>query len=170
MEIIEYMGQSYPALQATGHASRFCQAFALEILRPDKNDVLDIGYGKEIWKLPGASGIDIADGLTDLHAMSLPYTDGTVDGIFSSHFLEHYLGRFQEVIEYWLTKLKVGGHIFIYLPNCEHQKYWAWGNKKHIHYLSPKIMQEFCETLDVSHYLVTEGYDLNSSFYCVITK
>ena len=159
------MGRKYPALQSTGNASRFCQSFAMEICKGEL--VLDIGYNRDEWKFPGAIGIDIEDG-NGFHAMNLPYDE--IDAIHSSHFLEHYEGRFQEVIEYWLTKLKVGGVIFCYLPNCEHQKYWAWGNKKHIHYLSPKIMQEFCETLDVSHYLVTEGYDLNSSFYCVITK
>lgn len=102
------------------------------------------------------------------HAMKLP--DGEYDYILSSHMLEHYVGRFQDAIEYWLTKVKESGIVFLYLPNCDYQKYWAWGNKKHMHYLNPKIMKEFCETLNVKKHIVTDGYDLNGSFYCIIEK
>ena len=105
------------------------------------------------------------------HAMNLP--DVTYDAIFSSHFLEHYVGRFQEVIEYWLTKIHSGGVIFLYLPDMSQQQYWAWGNTKHIHHLTPSMMIDFCIDLIVkeliSDFTVSET-DLNCSFYCIIEK
>jgi hypothetical protein len=166
MEIIEFKDRIYPAFQANGNAARFCRSFAEEICKGDV--IYDIGYGCDEWKFPGAIGIDAKDE-NGLHAMNLP--EQIADAIHSSHFLEHYNGRFQDVIEYWLTKIKKGGVIFLYLPNCSHQKYWAWGNKKHVHYLTPGLMMEYCRTLEnVSKFFVTDGYDLNSSFYCVIEK
>lgn len=166
IETIEYKGNKYPAAQTTGWASRYCKEFAIDMCKGDV--VFDVGFSKKEWQFPNSIGIDISDE-SEYHAMNLPPIQA--DAIHSSHFLEHYIGRFQDVIEYWLTKLKVGGVIFLYLPNCEHQKYWAFGNKKHIHYLCPKIMQEYCEQLDgIDNFIVTEGYDLNSSFYCVIQK
>jgi len=162
--LIKWKNKTYPSLQASGNASRFAIPFAQEFC---KGIVYDVGFSKNEWKFPGSKGIDIEDD-TVFHAMNLPY--GRVDAIFSSHFLEHYLGRFQDVIEYWLSLLEVDGIIFLYLPNCERQLYWAHGNKKHIHYLTPKIMREYCKMLDVDWFFVTPGCDLNSSFYVVIRK
>lgn len=165
IDTITYADQTYPAFQAAGFAAKFAFPFAKEVCKG--NCGYDIGYCKEEWKFPNAIGVDLAAN-NEYHAMNLP--EMKVDYIMSSHMLEHYVGRFQDVIEYWLTKIKKGGVIFLYLPNCEYQKYWAWGNKKHIHYLSPSIMREYCQTLDIAKYFVTDGYDLNGSFYCVIEK
>ena len=164
MDIIEYEGVAYPALQSTGFAAQYAFPFAKSILR---GEGYDVGSNRQEWCFPGARMIDqnLADGYNALH---LP--EGRVDYIFSSHMLEHIEGRFQDVIEYWLTVLRPGGVIFLYLPNCEYQKYWAWGNTKHIHYLCPSIMREYCSTLKINKFFVTDGYDLNGSFYCVIEK
>lgn len=166
IETIQYNSIDYPALQAQGNAANYCRAFAESVC---KGVGYDIGYSREEWKFKDAIGIDMADG-SEYHAMNLPAM--TVDYIHSSHMLEHYEGRFQDVIEYWLTKLRAGGVLFLYLPNCDYQKYWAWGNKKHIHYLNPYIMRQYCEHLgdSITKFVVTEGYDLNGSFYCVIQK
>ena len=165
MNLIKYNGSLYPELQSTGNASKFAIPFAQQII---SGFVYDVGYGCEEWKFPNSVGVDEIDN-NGFHAMNLP--PAIADAIYSSHFLEHYKGRFQDVIEYWITKIKDGGHIFLYLPNCEYQKYWAWGNKKHIHYLTPKIMKEFCENSNLfTNFIVTDGYDLNGSFYCVIEK
>lgn len=108
----------------------------------------------------------------DVSAMCLP--DGTFDYIFSSHMVEHYRGRFQELIEYWISKLNPCGTIFMYLPNCLEQDYWAWKNEKHIHVLNPDLMRKYCQYLKdnglISSFLVTPGCDLNASFYCIITS
>lgn len=169
IEVIEYDGIAYPELQARGFAAKFAFPFAREIV---SGFGCDIGCNRPEWAYVDKNGTPalMIDPEIDLvyDAMNLP--PGRFDYCISSHMLEHYVGRFQDVIEYWLTKIRLGGVIFLYLPNCEYQKYWAWGNKKHIHYLTPKIMKEYCETLSVTKYFVTEGYDLNGSFYCVIEK
>jgi SAM-dependent methyltransferase len=169
IETIEHNGRVYPALQAAGFAAKFAFPFAKEII---SGEGIDCGPNRKEWGFIDKNGVPaiLVDPSIDpmFDAMNLPV--GKYDYIISSHMIEHYIGRFQEVIEYWLTKLRKGGVIFLYLPNCEYQTYWAWGNKKHIHYLSPKIMAEYCATLDIQKFFVTEGYDLNGSFYCIIEK
>jgi len=165
MNFIKYKEKEYPELQSNGYASRFAIPFATEFC---KGKGYDIGCNRLEWCIPNAIPIDplIDD---KYNAMNLP--EDTVDFIGSSHMLEHYIGRFQDVIDYWLTKVKEGGIIFLYLPNCDYQKYWAWGNKKHIHYLSPSIMRDYLEHCEnISKFIVTDGYDLNGSFYVVIYK
>lgn len=165
---IEYKGQHYLLHQSQGNASRFAIPFFLEICKGGMG--YDVGFSHEEWKFPGAIGVDLKNNDERLRdAMNLP--DMMVDYVASSHMLEHYEGRFQDVIEYWLTRIRKGGQIFLYLPNCDYQKYWAWGNKKHIHYLNPAIMKDYCSHLEgITKFFVTEGYDLNGSFYCVIEK
>lgn len=163
---IEFKGVDYPMWQASGNAARFAIPFAIEVCKGGVG--YDVGCNRPSWALPGAIPIDPSiDSAYD--AMHLP--DVIVDYFFSSHMLEHYVGRFQDVIEYWLTRLKKGGVIMLYLPNCDYQKYWAWGNTKHIHYLNPTIMRDYLNHLDgIEKFFVTSGYDLNGSFYCVIQK
>lgn len=168
IETIRHNNIDYPAFQAQGFAAQFAFPFAQHIL---KGTGYDVGCNRTEWCFPNALPID-PEICSEYHAMNLP--DMKVDFIASSHMLEHYIGRFQDVIEYWLTKIHKGGIIFLYLPNCEYQKYWAWGNKKHAHYLCPHIMREYCQYLNdgdkISKSFVTEGYDLNGSFYCIIEK
>lgn len=165
IETVTFRDQVYPALQSKGFASKFAFPFAYQIL---KGVGFDIGYSRKEWMLPGSIGIEpsINPEFDDMHLPSI-----NVDYIFSSHCLEHVPGRFQDTIEYWLTKVKKGGVILLYLPNCDYQKYWAWGNNKHTHYLSPQIMKDYLIHLDgIESFIVTDGYDLNGSFYVVINK
>lgn len=170
IETIHFKGKDYPKLQSVGNAMQYALPFAEQIIGKGKL-VADVGANRSEWSYPGSILVDLAFD-DEYHAMNLPPLN--FDAIVSSHFLEHYIGRFQEVIEYWLTRVKKGGVIFLYLPNCSDQLYWAWGNTKHIHYLCPHIMKEYCAYLSsmdlISRSFVTEGYDLNSSFYCVIEK
>lgn len=192
IETIEYKGSIYPLLQSQGFAAQYAFAFA------DKFCVgrgVDIGCMKEEWAYPGAVPVDPE--INKYDAMYLPplriinsirmteasitdvgygiggdvtYRDDKWDYIFSSHCLEHIPIKVSIVLEYWLTQIKKGGIIFLYLPNCDYQTYWAFGNRKHVHYLNPAIMKGVCEDLNASKYFVTEGYDLNGSFYCVIER
>jgi SAM-dependent methyltransferase len=170
MKTIEYIGKHYPALQADGNAAQFAIPFAKKILS-DCKVIADVGCNRPEWSYPNSVMVDLSfdDGY---HAMNLP--DMPFDAIFSSHFLEHYVGRFQDVIEYWLGLLPDGGLIFLYLPNMDEQDYWAFGNKKHIHHLTPELMHRYCSHLAslglISTRIISEGADLNSSFYCVIEK
>lgn len=167
IEEIRFKGRRYPKLQSEGNAAKFAIPFALEIC---KGDGVDIGCNNEEWKFPGAKCIDIA--LCDCDAMNLPFKDGELDYVFSSHCLEH-LENWVSALDHWNKKLKVGGTMFLYLPNMEEQQYWRpWNNRKHIHYLTPRILREFfldreCEW---ENPYITQGYDLNSSFYVVVDK
>ena len=86
---------------------------------------LDIGCGqRKVWPTVlgidnghhfGRGGADIVGDGTDL-AM---FADGCMDGIFSSHFLEHVRGPLQPVLREWWRVLKPGGHLCLYLPHAD---------------------------------------------------
>jgi SAM-dependent methyltransferase len=162
MELIEFDGDQYPYFQSLGNASQFSIPFALHFC---KGVGYDIGFCKDEWKLPGARGIDI--GLEDgYHANHLP--DEQMDYIYSSHCLEH-VDHWVETLELWISKLKDGGILFLYLPDVS-QKYWRpWNNRKHNHCLTPSIIQSFLKDKGMKHILVS-GIDLNNSFMCVCEK
>lgn len=85
---------------------------------------LDLGCGmRTVW--PTAIGIDsghhfggnsagMRGDVTDLSM----FKDETMDGIFSSHFLEHIPREsVPTVLREWARVLKVGGHLCLYLPS-----------------------------------------------------
>lgn len=164
LEFKHYAGKDYPTLQLSHNAARFAKAFAAEFC---KGTGVDVGCNRPQWALVDDALLVDPEICSEYHAMNLPGM--TFDYIASSHMLEHYIGRWQDVVEYWLTKIHIGGVLFMYLPNCEYQKYWAWGNKKHVHRLSPSLLREYCEHMGYRH-IVTDGYDLNGSFYVIIEK
>lgn len=170
IEKINFKGKYYPQLQGEGFASQYAFPFAKKIL---SGNVIDIGCMKKEWSFPNSRPIDI-DFNDGFDAMNLPLTDSNElwDGIFSSHCLEH-LPNYVEALEYWNSMLLKGGVLFLYLPNCEYQSYWrAWHNKKHIHYLTPHLFKKYFEDNDDIwvNSIVTDGYDLNGSFYCIAQK
>lgn len=160
MKVIEYNGSVYPHLQEEGFASSYAFPFAKKIC---KGTGLDIGPNKSEWALPGAQPIDLVfDDPWD--AMHLP--EGTFDYIFSSHCLEH-IEDWVGVLDYWKIKLKGGGILFLYLPHYD-QKYWRpWNNRKHIHAFYPSLLKDYFIDRGWNNIFVTEGYDLNHSFYAV---
>lgn len=167
-ETINYNGSVYPKLQTKGFAAKFAFPFAEEIGIGQEDQLgYDIGCAKLEWKLPFAYPIDPAID-TNGDAYNLPHM---VDYIFSSHCLEH-LRDWVEALDYWATKLRHGGVLFLYLPH-PNQKYWLpWNNRKHIHSLSPKLMKGyFIDRWELWHnFYVTRGYDLNHSFYAIAER
>jgi hypothetical protein len=130
-----------------------------------KGNGLDIGYCREEWKYPGARGIDhcLNDGF---HANNLP--EDNYDYIFSSHSLEHVL-NWSITLEYWISKIKDKGILFLYLPDIS-QSYWRpWHNKKHYHCLTPEILRLFLEDHNMKNIFIS-GIDLNNSFMLVCEK
>jgi SAM-dependent methyltransferase len=164
IETIQYKGSSYPAFQSSGNASRFIIPFALEVC---KGVGLDIGYSRREWKLPGAIGVEPSIDFT-YDAMNLP--EGQFDYIMSSHMLEHYKGNFANLLDYWTTKLKEGGVLFLYLPDYS-QYYWrVWNNRKHIHSLTPIILKDYLEQSGQYKNIFVSGIDLNNSFAVMAEK
>lgn len=164
IEVIQHEGNTYPAFQATGNAARFCMPFALEVC---KGLGFDIGCNRAEWSLPGSILVDhtIPDGY---HAMNLPMLK--VDYIFSSHMSEHFIGNIADMLDYWATKLKPGGVLFLYLPDYS-QTYWRfWNNRKHIHTFTPEVIRDCLESLGHFNNIFVSGVDAYNSFTVMADK
>jgi hypothetical protein len=96
---------------------------------------------------------------------------GEVDYIFSSHCLEH-LPHWVNALDYWLSKIKNGGVLFLYLPHFD-QEYWRpWHNRKHIHCFTPDIIKKYLQDnilINQETIFVSEK-DLNYAFMAVAEK
>lgn len=159
IEKIDYKNIPYPAFQAEGNAAQFVMPFATKFC---KGNGYDIGCNRLEWALEGAQPIDILFD-DEYDAMNLP--DKKVDFIFSSHCLEH-LDNWSLALDYWSTKLKEGGVLFLYLPHYD-QEYWRpWNNRKHIHVLDIEMIMDFL--CDKGYkWIIPTGRDLNHSFTIV---
>lgn len=169
IETISFRGVDYPLFQSKGFAAQFTFPFAKQLC---KGDGLDIGCMKRSWAYPNAYPIDLAFE-DEYQAYNLPFNSkdekGQWDYIFSSHCLEH-LKDWVEALDYWLTCLKPGGVLYLYLPHYE-QIYWRnWNNRKHIHNLKAHEIKEMLLSKGVKKCFATEGYDLNCSFTVVAEK
>lgn len=163
---IEYKGVHYPALQAQGFASQYAFPFANKIIQPEGKTGYDIGCNRMEWCLPGAIPIDPAIEGCEFDALNLP--EGEVDYIFSSHMLEH-IPRWTDVLEYWKTKLKPGGVLFLYLPHPEQFYWWPQNNKKHFHLFFPEVVGRALHDMGWKNVFIS-GHDLNYSFYAIAEK
>lgn len=160
MDVIKFKNAEYPRFQANGNASQFAIPFAKYFC---SGVGYDIGYGKDEWKLPGAIGIDLKDGN---NALELPQE--LVDYVYSSHCLEH-LPNWVNALDHWISRLKVGGILFLYLPHYS-QVYWRpWNCKKHIHVLSAEVIWDYLYDRGMSKITFSER-DLNNSFMVVAEK
>lgn len=169
METIIFKGNQYPIYQSNGFAARFTFPFALEYC---KGVGLDIGCGKSDWMLKGENTecipVDISLN-NGFDANNLPETDTPFDFIFSSHCLEH-LSNWPQTLDYWIRSVKIGGVIYLYLPDFS-QVYWRpWHNKKHLHAFTSEIVSQFFIDHDCSELLALSGVDLNNSFTVVAKR
>lgn len=162
IEIVNFNGKTYPMFQTKGFASKYCFPFAKEVCT---GTGYDIGCMKEEWSLPGSIPIDLSfdDGY---HANNLP--EGEVDYIFSSHCLEH-INDWVGTLNYWDTKIKNGGVIFLYLPDYS-QEYWRpWNNRKHFNILKPEYLMDYFKNKNYKKIFVS-GIDLYNSFMVMVEK
>lgn len=155
IETITYKGKTYPKFQSEGYASRFAIPYAQKVC---KGVGVDIGCNREEWAFPGAHPIDPV--INEWDAMNIPYNN--LDYVFSSHCLEH-LNNWVDVLDYWTTKLKSGGVLFLYLPDYS-QVYWRpWNNLKHLNIFTPQIIHDYMEDKGYKN-IFTSGIDLNNAF------
>jgi SAM-dependent methyltransferase len=162
MDLIEYKGKIYPKFQTIGYASQFAIPFAKHFCI---GEGFDIGCNRIEWAFPGSIPIDLNfnDGWD---AYNLP--KDSVDYIYSSHCLEH-LPDWVDALDYWKTKLKVGGILFLYLPDYA-QTYWRpWNNFKHKHIFTPEIIEDYLSDRGYINIFKSER-DLNNSFMVVGEK
>ena len=94
--------------------------------------------------------------------------DGEVDYIFSSHCLEH-INDWVATLNYWSTKIKEGGVIFLYLPDYS-QEYWRpWNNRKHVNIFKPEYIKDYFIDKGFKKIFVS-GVDLYNSFAIMVEK
>ncbi len=166
IETISFDGIKYPALQGKGGAAIWCRAFAKEVLH---GYGLDVGYSKEAWILPGAIGIEPSIDPT-YDAMHLPDKKDGWDYIHASHSLEHIKESWPNVLDYWISKLKTGGVLFLYLPHIS-QKYWNIdSNRKHIHQFDGSEIKQYLTNKTPMRNIFVTGVDLNNSFIVIAEK
>lgn len=162
MEIIEYKNKIYPKFQEEGFASQFAMPFAKHFC---KGYGVDIGCNRIEWCLPWAIGIDLNfnDGND---AYSFQYEN--LDFVYSSHCLEH-LSDWVTALDYWTSKLKSGGVLFLYLPHYK-QDYWRpWNNRKHCNIFTSEIIHDYMQSRNYTNIFSSER-DLNDSFMVVGEK
>jgi SAM-dependent methyltransferase len=162
MEIIEFKDRIYPAFQSKGFASKFAFPFAHEVCH---GLGLDIGCNRLEWCFPGALPVDPV--INEFHAYDLP--EDQWDYIFSSHCLEH-LPHWVNALDYWTTKIKSGGTLFLYLPHPS-QSYWnPWHNRKHVHIFYPENIYAYLRDSGKYTKIFVSGVDLNNSFMAMAEK
>jgi len=86
---------------------------------------LDIGCGNQ--KAEGYTGVD-AYVETDIKAemWEIPLEDASVEGIYSSHALEHVpMAKVQQVLQEWFRLLQPGGALVLQVPNLDYAaRFW----------------------------------------------
>lgn len=163
LKFIEHNGIKYPSHEAEGNAAQWIIPMAKGYC---KGNGVDIGCNKLEWCFPTAQPIEPI--LNNWHAMSLPGDNGHWDYIFSSHCLEHIKENWYNVLDYWLTKIKEGGIIFLYLPH-KSQTYWhPSSNRKHVHSFDGSEIGEYLTSL--GHKVFVGGCDGNHSFVVICEK
>lgn len=158
IDTIKFNNKLYPKFQAEGNAAQFAIPYAKHVC---KGVGVDVGCNRVEWAFPGAIAVDpILDPQYD--ALNFPPQAYELDYIFSSHCLEH-LQNWVKVLDYWTFKLKVGGVLFLYLPDYS-QEYWRpWHNTKHLNIFTPQILTDFMQDCGYEN-VYTSQVDLNNAF------
>jgi predicted SAM-dependent methyltransferase len=152
---INYKGTNYPEFQTQGNAAQFAIPFAKQVCT---GIGIDVGCNRVEWSFPGSMMIDPL--LNEYDALNFPYEN--LDYIFSSHCLEH-LNDWVDVLDFWTSRLKSEGTLFLYLPDYS-QKYWRpWNNKKHLNIFTPEIIFDYMEDNGYKN-IFKSGVDLYNAF------
>jgi len=167
IETITHQGNKYPKFQSEGFAAKFIFPVAREVC---VGRGCDIGCNRPEWAFVDRTGkcAIMVDPIIDPQFDAYKLPEGEFDYLFSSHCLEH-LRDWVGALDYWETKLKAGGTLFLYLPHFN-QSYWRpWFNRKHTHCLDPVIIQNYLIDRGWNNVFVT-GADMNSSFAVMAEK
>jgi len=161
IETILYKNKLYPKFQTEGNAAQFAIPYAKHFC---KGKGVDIGCYNIEWAYPGAEIVDPV--INGYNALDFPYDN--LDYIFSSHCLEHVYD-WVDVLDYWTSKLNIGGVLFLYLPDYS-QEYWRpWNNRKHLNIFTPQIIADYMENKGYIN-IFKSGVDLGNAFMVVGEK
>lgn len=163
IETIKYKNTTYPAFQCYGNAAQFAIPFAKYVCT---GKGVDVGCNKPEWAFPGAILVDPV--INEFDALNFPEYASNLDYIFSSHCLEH-LQNWVNVLDYWTSKLKSGGVLFLYLPDYS-QEYWRpWNNRKHLNIFTSNIISDYMNDTGYCN-IFKSGVDLNNAFIVIGEK
>lgn len=116
--------------------------------------------------VPQAIGIDL--GYPGYDGRTLPFDDGTVDAVYSSHCLEH-IPDYKQALSDWHRVLKVGGYLIVAVPhqylfekqrdlpsrsNIDHRRY----------YTSESLLAELREAWPENGYRVRQLVENDTGF------
>jgi predicted SAM-dependent methyltransferase len=161
INVIEYKNHKYPSFQSQGNAAQFAIPYAKHVC---VGTGVDVGCNRIEWSFPGSLPVDPV--INEFDALNFPYED--LDYVFSSHCLEH-LYDWVDVLDYWTSKLKIGGVLFLYLPDYS-QEYWKpWNNRKHLNIFSPTILKDYLEDKNYNNIFISQ-VDLNNAFMVMAEK
>ena len=161
IKTIQYKEHTYPSFQSEGNAAQFAIPYAKHVCI---GTGVDIGCNRLEWSFPGSLPVDPI--INEYDALNFPYEN--LDYVFSSHCLEH-LYDWVSVLDYWTSKLKVGGVLFLYLPDYS-QEYWKpWNNRTHLNIFSPTILKDYLEDRNYNT-IFTSQVDLNNAFMVMAEK
>lgn len=160
-----YRGELYPDYLNHGNAMSFIRDRAAGWCR---GRGLDIGADR--WPLEGATPV-----YNDPHQNAFKldrFADGSLDYIFSSHCVEH-LDPWQEALRLWITKLRPGGILFLYLPH-ESMKLWnpcgPWVFDLHKWKPTAGVLVSFLSQNGMEVVEVNEGRDDYWSFHLIARR
>jgi SAM-dependent methyltransferase len=145
-------GKSYQFWRASGFLDRFLSG----------RRVLDVGYRGQVRGararpvVPHAIGVDLD--YPGYDGVRLPFDDGTVDAVFSSHCLEH-VKAYRSVIQDWHRVLKRGGFVVCIVPSqLLYEKKRSppsrWSNDHRRFYTPKSLLDEFEDSLEENSYRV----------------
>jgi SAM-dependent methyltransferase len=161
----QYQGRTFPEYLRHGAASSYVRSRAL---RHCHGSGIDVGAGS--WPLPGAIPVQND---RDQNAFHLPrFADNSLDFVFSSHCLEH-LRDWQAALKLWISKLKPGGILFLYLPHKDMLLWhpggpWVGGHHRWIP--EPQIISGFLKEVGVAIIECDPNPDSYFSFYIIGKK
>jgi hypothetical protein len=97
--------------------------------------------------------------------------------VFSSHFLEHW-EDWQDRLTHMCGMLRVGGVLFLYLPNpaanphwsCEHDRQKGPGRDVHKVDLSPELVAGALRGMDMEVVEFEPKWDKYASFYVIARR
>lgn len=111
-------------------------------------------------------GVDIMADCTK----PLFFADGSLDFVFSSHFLEHVEDH-KAVLTDWWRVLRPGGHLVLYLPHADHypRKDQPGANPDHKHDFVPRdiagAMEEVCKASGTGYVLLEDETRIEQDEY-----
>lgn len=197
IEVINYKGTTVPSFQAKGKAMKYVQPYADELLFGkgveigynkqvwraffgDFDTILYTSSDRDVKSFINADGyyhqdhhmrhiIGIEPAIDNRYNAST-FPDGIeeLDFIISSHVGEH-LDKPFETFDFWTSKLKVGGVMFMYLPHPNSEYWQPYNNMKHLWQPTEILMKKYFIDRKYKNIFIS-GCDAYNGFLCFAEK